>query len=53
MPEATLQEWLDYLPKEDAYNSAIKEYVAALQRGENPTKPLPTKPPAFTGFEGE
>jgi hypothetical protein len=51
MPEATLQNWIDYKGKLDAYRAAVDDYINNF--GESPSVPKPPRPPQFNGWEGE
>jgi hypothetical protein len=54
MPEITEQQLDDYIQKEEQYLADFKAWRANyVQGGENPNKPLPTKPPGFNGWDGE
>lgn len=48
------KDWQDYQSLLAEYVNNVNDYVANyVDGGENPHAPLPPKPPAFDGFQGE
>lgn len=60
MQETSQQDWLDHLEKTNQYVSDLTNFSGnpgnfpySAGGSTNPTRPLPNKPPIFTGWDQE